>query len=116
MAQVRAHPRSDEALVPAPRPAWLWARRLGLAALLAAALGYLPYRVYLRSGLSRYLSLAGELSHLRGENQRLRLENRRLARELTRLRTDEGAIERVAREELGLVRPGEIVFKVEVPR
>jgi cell division protein FtsB len=93
--------------------AWLWARRLTLAAVLAVSLGYLPYRVYLRSGLSRYFTLKEELAQLRAANQRLRQDNRRLLRELSRLRSDELAVERVAREELGLIRPGEIVFRVE---
>jgi cell division protein FtsB len=42
----------------------------------------------------------------------LRLENALLAEEIAALRTDPRAIERVAREELGLVGPNEVVFLV----
>jgi cell division protein FtsB len=46
---------------------------------------------------------------LRGRNAELRAENERLVREAAALRDDLGAVERVARAELGWVRPGEIV-------
>lgn len=92
-----------------------WLLRLGTALGLALALGFLPYRLYLRSGLSRYLELQGQLDHLQLENQGLRRENRRLMTELDRLKEDDDrAIERVARDELGLIRPGELVYKVEL--
>ena len=42
----------------------------------------------------------------------LRAENLRLAAEIQSLRTDPRAIERLAREELGLARPGETVFLI----
>ena len=46
------------------------------------------------------------------EIEELRLENRRLASEIAALRSDPRAIERLAREELGLSRPGETVFLI----
>ena len=97
---------------PLRRSRWLWPRRLFLAALLSVSIAYVPYRLYMQSGLARFLALQGELSALRQQNGQLRQENRRLYGELERLRSDDGAVERVAREELGLVRPGEIVFRV----
>lgn len=103
--------RGEGELLPR-RSRWLWPRRLFLAALLSLSIAYLPYRLYMQSGLQRFLSLQGELSALQRQNQQLRQENRRLYGELERLRSDDGAVERVAREELGLVRPGELVFRV----
>jgi cell division protein FtsB len=44
------------------------------------------------------------------EIEQLRAENARLAAEIHALRTDPRAVERIAREELGLARPGETVF------
>ena len=41
----------------------------------------------------------------------LKQENARLSEEIERLNTDLVYIEKIAREELGLVRPGEIVFE-----
>ncbi len=42
----------------------------------------------------------------------LRAENARLAGEIRALRSDPRAVERVAREQLGLARPGETVFLI----
>ncbi|HET8647003.1 MAG TPA: septum formation initiator family protein [Vicinamibacteria bacterium] len=42
--------------------------------------------------------------------ERLREENRALAEEILALRRDPAAVERIAREQLGLARPGESVF------
>lgn len=42
----------------------------------------------------------------------LRQDNARIAGQIQALRTNASAIEKIAREELGLVRPGEILFLV----
>jgi len=47
---------------------------------------------------------------LSGQVQALREENLSLTREIQALRSDPLAIERIAREELGYSRPGEITF------
>ena len=86
-----------------------WAGRLVAAVVVTFALGYIPYHVYARSGLARTLVLRRDLQGLRARNAELRAENERLAREADALRSDLGAIERVARAELGWVRPGEII-------
>ena len=100
----------------------IWIRRLGFAVALAVALGYVPYHLYASSGLARYLKLRGERDALHRANLELYDENRRLRAELEAVTggdpdaTDSlspAAVERAARDELGLVKPGEIVFKVE---
>ena len=49
--------------------------------------------------------------------EQLREQNRALADEIASLRRDPAAIERLAREELGLARPGESVFVLrDAPR
>jgi cell division protein FtsB len=49
--------------------------------------------------------------------EQLRDQNRALAEEIASLRRDPAAIERLAREELGLARPGEAVFVLrDAPR
>lgn len=47
---------------------------------------------------------------LRGELDALRADNVRLAEDIAALRSDPRAVETIAREELGLARPGETVF------
>jgi cell division protein FtsB len=86
-----------------------WAGRAAAAVVVMFALGYIPYHVYARSGLARTLVLRRDLKALRARNAQLAAENDRLAREAEALRDDPGAIERVARAELGWVRPGEII-------
>jgi cell division protein FtsB len=86
-----------------------WAGRLAAAAMVAFVLAYLPYHLYTRSGLARTIALGHDLAGLRAHNRELAAENERLEREAEALRNDPAAIERVARAELGWVRPGEIV-------
>lgn len=52
---------------------------------------------------------------LEHEVDALRAENARLSEEIRALRTDARAIERLAREQLGLARPDETVFLVTDP-
>lgn len=49
-------------------------------------------------------ALANEAEKIKAENDLLRLK-------IERLRADEGYIERLAREDLGMVKPGELVFQ-----
>jgi cell division protein FtsB len=92
-----------------------WVGRVAAAAVVSAVLAYIPYHVYARSGLARTLALRRDLAALRARNQDLRVENERLAREAEALRDDPAAIERVARAELGWVKPGEIVVDLGAP-
>jgi cell division protein FtsB len=102
----------------------VWLRRVGFSLSLALALGYLPYRIYRKSGLSRYMELRAELAQLKLRNDRLRTEALRLRAELEAFGPPEAdrprstlplslaIVERAARDELGLVRPGELVFQI----
>lgn len=107
--------RRDRSLKQPARP-WrffLWALRFSAAAALAVGAGYVPYHLYLRSGLAHFVALRGELSQLEARNRKLRAEVVELRLQLERFAEGGEAIEQVARDELGLVRSGEIVFKVE---
>lgn len=86
-----------------------WAGRLAAAGVVVFVLAYVPYHIYVKSGLRRTIDLRHDLTALRAHNQELAAENERLAREAEALRTDPAAIERVARDELGWVRAGEVV-------
>lgn len=90
-----------------------WSLRVLLAGCLALGLGYLPYRAYGPQGLSKVVRLERELARLKAKNQGLRQMNRELRLQIEGLKDDTAAIERVARDELGLVRPADVVFQFE---
>jgi cell division protein FtsL len=52
------------------------------------------------------------LQHVERQIQALEVENERLRKQVTSLRSDPYHIEKLAREDLGLVRPDEIVFEI----
>ncbi|HEX6835933.1 MAG TPA: septum formation initiator family protein [Polyangia bacterium] len=98
----------------------VWVRRLGIAALLAVALGWVPYHLYGSSGLARYMRLKSERDALHEANLKMHEQNQRLRAELDALSDEDGnlsraAVERAARDELGLVKPGEVVYQVGEP-
>ena len=64
-------------------------------------------------GFRRYARLKRDVQTLEDRNARLTADNTRLKREVLRVRTEPAAIERAARESLGLVRSGEVVFNLE---
>jgi cell division protein FtsB len=53
-----------------------------------------------------------ELEELQQENERLRVETERLKQNLAEPLSDE-TVERIAREEYGMIRPGETVYRLE---
>ena len=61
-------------------------------------------------GLGASLEARRRYERLRHEIDQLRHYNERLRHEARRLREDPRAIEEVARGELGLIRPGELLF------
>ena len=78
----------------------------GLLALAAWVLFFDSHSVMRRAGYAR------ELGRLEQENARLEAENGVLAERLER-GLDAALVERVAREEYGMRRPGERVYRVE---
>lgn len=66
-------------------------------------------------GFRRYLSLRQDVDSLQERNRVLSEQNEALLREINALRKEPAALERAVREELGYVKPGEIVFHLEEP-
>ncbi|MEM1023824.1 MAG: septum formation initiator family protein [Myxococcota bacterium] len=64
-----------------------------------------------RSGLPRHGRLRADLIRLRTESARLQAENEALRAEIDGLRRSPALIESAVREELGWVRPGEVVLR-----
>ena len=85
------------------------ASAIALVALLVGSLFGDRGILHLMAQRERAAALARELEGLEAENARL-------AADIAALRSDPAAVERIAREELGLARPGETVFLIrDVP-
>ena len=55
--------------------------------------------------------LRGEKNRLDAQNYRLQKENSALRERISRIRNDKQYLEKLAREELNMVRPGEIIYR-----
>jgi cell division protein FtsB len=64
-------------------------------------------------GMPRMRSLETELGGVETENAELRRDVGRLRTEVKELRENPTAVERIAREQLGLVRKSEVVFQFD---
>lgn len=84
---------------------------LGVAACVAAILTLVS--VVDAKGFRRYLRLRQDVESIQERNRVLTEQNDALLREINALRNDPAALERSAREELGYVKPGELVFHLE---
>jgi|SRR5579871_3234787 len=51
-------------------------------------------------------------AQVQNETEQLNTENQQLQDHMERLKSDPSAVEQIAREEMGLARPGEYVFKI----
>jgi cell division protein FtsB len=77
---------------------------------LALALGSIGYTLLGPKGSGKQVQLQEELERLHRDNQNLAEENRRLAEEVEALKHRAEYIEKVAREELGVVHHDDLVF------
>jgi len=82
-----------------------WA--LTLLVLLVAMHGIFGDHGYLAMRRAR-----ADVERLRSEVEQLDQQNQHLSGEVKALKSDPAAIERVAREEMGLAKPGELIFRL----
>jgi cell division protein FtsB len=99
--------------MPRLRPA---GNRRAALAYAAAVVGLLALSVLDPGGLRKALRNEAEAERLQRENASLEQRVARLRREVKALQGDPAALERAAREELGYVKPGEIVYKLDEVR
>jgi len=71
------------------------------------------FALFAGRGIMQIYHLKEERDRIQGNNARLQEENRNLAEKISRLRNSKEEIEKVAREELGLVKKGEIIYQFE---
>jgi cell division protein FtsB len=80
-------------------------------AILTVALVSVPILLFEPEGLPRMRGLDRELSGVKDENSELKRDITRLRAEVKDLREEPKAVERIAREQLGLIRKSEVVFQ-----
>lgn len=68
--------------------------------------------IFHKDGILTVNGYKEEQEKLRASNATLARENKQLAEEIHELKTDPFAIEKIAREKLNLVRPGETVYQL----
>jgi len=96
--------------VPLQSPSLL--RRHARTLLVAALAALLVHDIFGAHGLLAMRRRQKEIGRLRQEITQVNAENRELAEQVKALKTDPKLIERIAREEMGLARPGELIFKL----
>ena len=92
------------------RPGDFLQRTLPIAMLALAGVA-VPVLVLEPQGLPRLRALQRELDQVDAENADLRRDIGHLRVEVRELRDDPAAVERIARDELGMVRKSEVVFQ-----
>ena len=69
------------------------------------------YTIFGERGILKTRKLGRNLENIRASTQRLKEENEGLKREIRLLQEDDDYVEKIAREELGLAREDEIIYK-----
>jgi len=85
-------------------------RRIGFFVCGFLTLGILLLAVFKDKGWLDVRARAKQLKSIESQVHDIEAENQRLTDEIQALRTDPGAIEKIAREQLKLVKPGEVVI------
>ena len=62
-------------------------------------------------GLLKFIKMKQTYAQIQRENRDLREEDERLARRIEMLKTDPDTIEQIARDRLGLVKEGELIYE-----
>jgi cell division protein FtsB len=87
-----------------------------LWAAVAAAFVLAGWSASAEGGFRRYVKLNRDVAALREKNAKLAQKNAQLTAEIHALHDDRDAQEQAAREELGFVRPRELIFTLEEKR
>jgi len=84
--------------------------------LLLVLLAWLQYRLWFGGGGEREVAqLQGQVARQRHDNTGLQQRNDALAAEVDDLKSGEAAVEERARNELGMIKPGETFYRVIEP-
>ena len=90
-------------------------KKIMIAAGIVLALYLLVTRVMGEMGVVKYYRMKSQYYSLTTEIANLKQDNVRLRKDVDSLKNDPAYLERVARDKLGLARPGEIVYYYDQP-
>ena len=95
-----------------PNEAAAYVRRNARQILGLALFALLVHDVFGAHGFIAMRRTQMEIEQIQQQIVRLNDENKSLSGQVNSLKTDPKAIERIAREEMGLARPGEIIYRL----
>jgi cell division protein FtsB len=87
-------------------------RRNARHILILALLALLVHDIFGAHGFIAMRRTQKEIADIRDQIGKINTENKSLSEQVTSLKSDPKAIERIAREEMGLARPGELIYKL----
>ncbi len=90
-------------------------RRIATIAVVAAATLLFVHVMFGDNGMVVYKKKRAELQTLRQQIVQVQQENERYTQQIQGLKTDQTAIEKEAREQMGYAKPGEYVYVPPVP-
>jgi len=90
-------------------------RKLVIAAGILFALYLVANFIFGEMGVIKYYRMQAQYNTLTKDIATLKQDNAKLAREVRALKTDADHLEQIARDKLGLARPGEIVYYYDEP-
>lgn len=85
-------------------------RRIATVAVIVLAATLFVHVMFGANGMVVYKQKRNEYEALKKQTDRVQQENNRYTQDIQALKTDEKAIEKEAREQLGYARPGEYVY------
>jgi len=90
----------------------VWWAQYGRALLGICVFGLFLHDIFGTHGYLAMRRTKQDIERVQGEIARLKQENAELSEEVKALKTDPHKIESIARDELGLAKPGEVIIKI----
>jgi len=90
----------------------VWWAQYGRAVLGICVFGLFLHDIFGTHGYLAMRRTKQDIERVQGEIARLKQENAELSEEVKALKTDPRKIESIARDELGLAKPGEVIIKI----
>jgi cell division protein FtsB len=87
-------------------------RRNARQILILALFALLVHDIFGAHGFIAMRRTQKEIAEIQDQIGKINTENKSLSEQVTSLKSDPKAIERIAREEMGLARPGEMIYKL----